>query len=80
MAAATATVAVDAAATGLAVLIAADVVEIAADAVVFRVAIAADVEATEAHVKAAAATDLVDESVVPTANADQAHHLDRFTT
>jgi hypothetical protein len=80
MAVATAAVVVDAAATGLAVLIAADVAEIAADAVVSRVAIAVDVEATVAHVKAAVAADLAGESVVPTANADQAHHLGRFRT
>ena len=87
MAAVTATVAADAEATGLAVLIAADaavdVAEIAADAVVSRVEIAADVEATVAHVKpavAAVAADLAGESVVSTANADQAHHLDRFRT
>jgi len=75
MAAVTATVVV--AATDLAVLIAADV---GADAVVPRVEIAADVEATVAHVKTAVATDLAGESVVPTVNADQAHHLDRFRT
>lgn len=80
MAAVTATVAADAAASGLAVLTAADVAEIAADAVVSRVEIAVDVEATVAHVKTAVAGDLAGESVVPTANADQAHHLDRFRT
>ena len=72
MAAVTATLAADAAATGLAVLIAADVAEIAADAV-----------ATVAHVKpavaaVAVAADHAGESVVSTANADRAHHLDRF--
>jgi hypothetical protein len=84
MAAVTATVAADAEATGLAVLIAADaavdVAEIAADAAVSRVEIAVDVEATGAHVKTAVAADLAGESVVSTANADQAHHLDRFRT
>jgi len=31
-----------------------------------------------AHVKPAVAADHAGESVVPTANADRAHHLDRF--
>ena len=88
MAAVAATVAADPAETGLAVLTAADaavdVVEIAAeivaDAVVSRAEIAADVGATVAHAETAVAADLAGESVASTANADQAHHLDRFRT
>ena len=63
----------DAGATGLAVLIAAggavDVAEIAVDA-----------GATVVHAETAVAADLAGESVASTANADQAHHLDRFRT
>jgi hypothetical protein len=61
-------------------LTAADVAEIAADAVVSRAEIAADVGATVAHAETAVAADLAGESVASTANADQAHHLDRFRT
>ena len=86
MAAVTATVAAGAEATGLAVLIAADaaVAVIAVDVGVSRAVIAVDVAATVAHVEtavpAAVAADLAGGSVVSTANADQAHHLDRFRT
>ena len=92
MAAVAATAAADPAATGLAVLTAAgaavDVAEIAeeivADAVVSRAEIAVeivvDVGATVAHAETAVAAGLAGELVASTANADQAHHLDRFRT
>ena len=74
----------DAGATGLAVLIAAggavDVAEIAVDAVVSRAEIAVDAGATVVHAETVVAADLAGESVASTANADQAHHLDRFRT
>jgi hypothetical protein len=84
MAAVTATVAADVAATGLVALTAADaavdVAEIAADAVASRAEIAVDAGATVVHAETAVAADLAGESVASTANADQAHHLDRFRT